>query len=60
MSDNATPKTRVRAKRYPAALPRTMVSDEMRADVDAHADAEGLGMGAAVRDLVKRGLATLD
>lgn len=58
MSDSATPKPRVRVKKYPAAIPRTVTTTEMREAIEAHAEREGFSLGDAVRDLVAIGLAT--
>lgn len=59
MSDNATPKPRVRVKKYPAAIPRTVTTTEMRKAIEAHAEREGLSLGDAVRELVRAGLASV-
>lgn len=55
MTDDASAK-RTRPKNFPAAIPRTMTTTEQRADIDRYAEEEGLGTGAAVRELVAAGL----
>lgn len=58
MDDNATPKSRSysRPVRYPASIPRTMTTDEQRAEIDAIAEAENLTLGEVVRELVELGI----
>lgn len=58
MTDNATPKRRriSRPVRYPAAIPRTMTTEEQRAEIDALAERDGATLGETVRSLIERGL----
>lgn len=58
MTENATPKrpSYSRPTKYPAALPRTMVTQEIRDAADGLVAARGDGLGAITRALVADGL----
>lgn len=60
MTDNATPKparTYSRPTKYPAAIPRTMTTDEQRAYLDGVVERDDLTLGAVVRSLIDDGIA---
>lgn len=57
MDDKTKSRTYSRPVRYPAAIPRTMTTEEQREAIEAAAEVDGATLGAIVRDLVGDGLA---
>lgn len=52
---SATPNRRTRGPKFPAAIPRTMTTENQRTGIEGYAAEHDLTLGEAVRDLIDCG-----